>query len=120
MITRGTNNINTDNCNTTAVLNGITGNPVSCASTITGTPTAPKAVGTLLAIKLTNAENTGRNPRLIKIAAGIATAVPNPAIPSNNPPNPHVINNTCTLLSVEIEENCCFNTSIFFVCNRTL
>ena len=43
---------------------------------------------------LTVAENIGLNPRLIRIAAGIATAVPNPAIASSNPPNPQVSSNT--------------------------
>ena len=33
-------------------------------------------------------EITGENPKEIIIAAGIATAVPYPAIPSINPPNP--------------------------------
>ena len=98
----------------------MTSNPVSWDSTMTGTPTAPNAVATLLAMRLTTAENIGLNPRLMRMAAGMATAVPNPAIPSSNPPNPHVMSSTCTLLSVEMAENCRFNTSIFPVCSNTL
>ena len=92
--TNGMRNIRTDNCNTTLVLRCNTSRLVSLASTSTGVPIAPKAVATLLAIRLTVAENIGLNPRLIRIAAGMATAVPNPAIASSNPPNPHVSNNT--------------------------
>ena len=84
--TSGIRNIKTDNCNTSKF--------VSLANTNTGVPIAPKAVATLLAIRLTVAEKIGLNPRLIRIAAGIATAVPKPAIASNRPPNPQVSNNT--------------------------
>ena len=87
-------NISTESCNTTLALSTNTSRFVSFANTKTGVPIAPKAVATLLAIKLTVAENTGLNPRLIRIAAGIATAVPNPAIASSKPPNPHVNSNT--------------------------
>ncbi len=92
--TSGIRNIKTDNCNTTFVLRCNTSRFVSLASTNTGVPIAPKAVATLLAIRLTVAEKIGLNPRLIRIAAGIATAVPKPAIASNRPPNPQVSNNT--------------------------
>ena len=86
--------MSTDNCSTTLVLRFRTSRFVSFASTSTGVPIAPKAVATLFAIRLTVAENIGLNPRLIRIAAGMATAVPNPAIASNNPPNPQVNSNT--------------------------
>ena len=39
------------------------------------------------------------------IAAGIATAVPYPAIPSINPPNPQANINAWALLSVEMLPN---------------
>lgn len=73
--TKGIRNISTDNCNTTLVLRCSTSRFVSFANTNTGVPIAPKAVATLLAIRLTVAENIGLNPRLIRIAAGMATAV---------------------------------------------
>ena len=66
----------------------------SFAKVITGTPTAPNPVATLLPIKETKAEKRGEKPKPIKIAAGIATAVPKPAMPSNKPPKPHTINKT--------------------------
>ena len=118
--TNGIRNIKTDNCNTTLVLRCNTSRLVSLANTSTGVPIAPKAVATLLAIRLTVAENIGLNPKLIRIAAGMATAVPNPAIASNNPPNPHVSSKTWILLSVEIEANCCLIISIFSVFSNTL
>jgi hypothetical protein len=89
--------------------------PASRANTITGVPTAPNVVATLLDIRLATAENNGLNPRLINIAAGIATAVPNPAIPSSNPPNPQVSSKTCTHLSDETEVNCDLIISMFLV-----
>ena len=48
---------------------------------VTGTPTAPKPVVTVLPNSATSAENIGLNPSPISMAAGMATAVPNPAIP---------------------------------------
>ena len=68
--TSGIRNIKTDNCNTTFVLRCNTSKFVSLANTNTGVPIAPKAVATLLAIRLTVAEKIGLNPRLIRIAAG--------------------------------------------------
>ena len=61
----------------------------SLHSVVTGTPTAPNPVATVLPISATRAENIGLKPNPINMAAGIATAVPNPAIPSSNPPKPH-------------------------------
>jgi hypothetical protein len=52
------------------VLNVCTFRLVSLASTSTGVPIAPKAVATLLAIRLTVAEKIGLNPKLIRMAAG--------------------------------------------------
>ena len=92
--TNGMRNMSTDSCNTTLVLRFCTSRLVSLANTSTGVPIAPNAVATLLAIRLTTAENTGLNPRLIRMAAGIATAVPKPAIASSNPPKPQVNSNT--------------------------
>ena len=76
-ITNGIRSIKGDSCMTTfeamsqmasgvALPEGAT----SLASVITGTPTAPNPVGTLLAISDINALNPGLNPKLIKMAAG--------------------------------------------------
>ena len=118
--TNGIRNISTESCSTTFVLSTCTSRLVSLASTSTGVPMAPKAVATLLAIKLTVAEKMGLNPRLIRIAAGMATAVPKPAMASSNPPKPQVRSSTWILLSVEMEENCCLIISIFSVFSNTL
>ena len=66
----------------------------SLAKVITGMPTAPKPVATLLPMSDTSAEKRGLKPKPIKMAAGIATAVPKPAMPSNRPPKPHTISST--------------------------
>lgn len=119
-MTIGTNIMVTASWATTAGATFITSSEVSCARTMTGTPTAPKAVGTLLAMRLTSAEKTGLNPRLMRIAAGMATAVPNPAIPSSSPPNPQVMSSTWMHLLEEMDENWALSTSIFPVCRSTL
>lgn len=59
---------------------------VILAKVITGRPIAPNAVGVVLAIKHITLALIGSIPKAIKIPAGIATAVPNPAIASKNPP----------------------------------
>ena len=75
----------------------------SLQSVMTGTPTAPKPVATVLAINDTKALNIGLKPKEIRMAAGIATAVPKPAIPSSRPPKPHTnINTIIPLSSVKV------------------
>ena len=69
------------------------------ASVVAGRPTAPKPTATVLATRQMTAENIGLNPSPIKMAAGIATAVPKPAIPSSTPPRPHVSKSTNNPLS---------------------
>ena len=58
------------------LLNTNTSSPVFCAKIDTGIPTAPKAVGTVLATKEATAALKGSNPRAIKMPIGMATAVP--------------------------------------------
>ena len=69
------------------------------ARVVAGRPTAPKPTATVLAIKQITAENMGLKPKLINMAAGMATAVPKPAIPSSTPPRPHVSKSTSRPLS---------------------
>ena len=90
------------------------------ARVVAGRPTAPKPTATVFAIKQMTAENIGLKPSPISIAAGIATAVPKPAIPSNTPPRPHVSNNTNRPLSEVIWINCVLIVSISFVSQRIL
>ena len=49
------------------------------------------------------------------MAAGMATAVPNPAIPSINPPKPQAMISTSTRLSPETDVSIFLTTSIAFV-----
>ncbi len=68
--TNGIGNISTESCSTTFVLSTCTSRLVSLASTSTGVPMAPKAVATLLAIKLTVAEKMGLNPKADRDSGG--------------------------------------------------
>ena len=72
----------------------------------------PNGVGVPLAIKQTKQENRGLNPRDTSILAGIAIAVPNPAIPSINPPKHQAINRTKMRLSSDTEVIICLMISI--------
>ena len=90
------------------------------ASVVAGSPTAPKPTATVLATRQMTAENMGLNPRPIRMAAGMATAVPKPAMPSSTPPSPHVNSNTSSPLSEVIWMNCVLMVSISFVSQRML
>ena len=92
----------------------------SLQSVVTGTPTAPNPVATVLPTKDTRAENMGLNPSPMRMAAGIATAVPKPAMPSSNPPNPQTSNSTSNPLSSVIEVNCFLITSICLLSTNIL
>ena len=90
------------------------------ASVVAGRPTAPKPTATVLATRQITAENIGLKPSPIRMAAGIATAVPKPAIPSSTPPKPHVRSSTSRPLSEVIWINCVLMVSISFVSQRIL
>ena len=90
------------------------------ASVVAGNPTAPKPTATVLAIKQITAENMGLKPKPIRMAAGMATAVPKPAIPSSTPPRPHVSSSTSRPLSEVIWINCVLIVSISLVSQRML
>ena len=104
-------------CNTTydAVICGL--NPVTFAAVTVGIPMDPNATGVVLATRQTVAAKIGSNPNPQRIPAGIATAVPNPAIP---PPNPHAMISTRTRLSLDTEVSIFLISSIFFVCTTKL
>ena len=72
-------------------------------------PTEPNAVGVVLATRQEITAANGFSPTPASIDAGIATAVPNPAIPSIKFPKPHPIISIKTLLSIETP------ASIFFI-----
>ena len=65
---------------------GRASSPVTPARVTVGIPTEPKAVGKALASIHTMQAWTGSIPRPTSILAGMAMAVPNPAIPSRKPP----------------------------------
>ena len=90
------------------------------ASVVAGSPTAPKPTATVLATRQMTAENIGLKPSPMRMAAGMATAVPKPAIPSRTPPNPHVSSNTSKPLSLVSWINCVLMVSISFVSTRML
>ena len=92
----------------------------SLHSVVTGTPTAPKPVATVLPMRATKAENIGLKPRPMRMAAGMATAVPKPAMPSSSPPKPQTSIRTSTPRSSVNEVNCCLMTSICFDSTRML
>ena len=90
------------------------------ASVVAGRPTAPKPTATVLATRQMTAENIGLKPSPMRMAAGMATAVPNPAMPSSTPPSPHVSSRTSRPLSEVIWINCVLMVSISFVSHRML
>lgn len=77
-------------------------------------------VVSLFAIRLTTTANIGLNPNVTSMAAGMATDVPYPAIPSSRLPNPHVIRRTCMLLSFEMLDSWAFITSMCFEWSKML
>ena len=81
-------------------------------SVTVGTPTEPKAVGVLLATRQANTTWIGSMPSATRIPAGIATAVPNPAMPSMKFPNPQPIKSRSTLWSMETPESMLLMRSI--------
>jgi hypothetical protein len=60
--------------------------PLTVASVVIGTASAPKATGAVFASNATTAALIGLNPRPISMTLVIATGVPKPARASNSPP----------------------------------
>ena len=78
-----------------------TSRPVMLDTVVVGTPTEPKAVGIELTTRQPTTTGRGSMPSAIRIPAGIATAVPKPAIPSMKWPKAHPIRRARTRWSVE-------------------
>ena len=78
-----------------------TSNPVILETVVVGTPTEPNAVGRELTTRHPTTTGRGSIPNAIRIPAGIATAVPNPAIPSMKCPNAQAISRARTRWSVD-------------------
>ena len=88
---------------------------VTLAKVTVGIPIEPNIVGIPLATKQANIASIGSKPKAINIEEGIATAVPNPAIPSKNPPKHHPIRITRILLSSDTDVIIFLIVSIAFV-----
>ena len=82
-----------------------TSSPVSLARTLVGTPTEPKAVGVEFATRQQRTALAGSKPTPTRIAHGIATAVPKPAIPSMKFPKPHATSSARKRLSEDSEQS---------------
>ena len=75
--------------------------PVMEASVVVGMPIEPNMVGTPLAIRQHRMAVTGEMPSATSIDAGMATAVPKPAMPSRKPPKHQPMSSVRTRLSAE-------------------
>ena len=93
---------------------------VKDANVVVGIPIEPNVVGTELATRHAMIDFSGSKPTATIIAAGIATAVPKPAIPSMKAPKPHASNNASTRVSDVTEESMVLIVSIAFVCTTKL
>ncbi len=64
----------------------VAGRLVTAPSTVTGTPSPPKATGAVLKIRTKTIASNGGKPTRISSELVIATGVPNPATPSSSAP----------------------------------
>ena len=62
------------------------GSPVTAPSTVTGTPSAPKATGAVLKISVNTSASRAGKPTSMSSEEVIATGVPKPAMPSRSAP----------------------------------
>mgnify|MGYP001754153464 CR=1 FL=1 len=88
---------------------------VKDANVVVGIAMEPKVVGTELATRQAKMDLSGSKPTATIIAAGIATAVPKPAIPSMNAPKPQANNKARIRVSEVTEDNINLMVSIAFV-----
>ena len=86
--------------------------PVTEQSVCVGTPTEPKQVGVELTTRQETTEATGFSPAPTIIDAGMATAVPKPAMPSMKLPKPQPISSARTRESEEMLPSICLILSI--------
>ena len=94
--------------------------PTKFASVTVGIPIEPNGVGVPFATRQTRQDNRGEKPRPASMPAGIAMAVPNPAIPSIKPPKHQPISNTRIRLSLDTLVIICLMTSILPVYRERL
>lgn len=82
------------------------------ASVTVGIPMDPNGVGTPLAIRHNRHAISGSKPSPTSMLAGMATAVPKPAMPSMKPPKHHAIIRARILASEDTDERRRLMTSI--------
>ena len=94
--------------------------PAIFAALIVGVPIAPNAGDAALPIRQITAAEMGSNPRPTIIAAGIATAVPKPAIPSIKLEKPQPRIRATIRLSLDTEPSIPLIISMAPVCRLIL
>ena len=94
--------------------------PVMVASVVVGMPMEPNMVGVPLAIRQATMAMMGLMPRPASMPAGMATAVPKPAMPSRKPPKHQPMSSVSTRLSELTEVSICLMTSMAPVCTVRL
>ena len=85
------------------------------ARVVVGMPMEPNMVGVPLAIRQARMEMMGSTPRAIIMEAGMATAVPKPAMPSMKLPKHHTMSSVSTRRSDETEVSICLILSMAWV-----
>ena len=100
-IKNGDKNVRMHCITATSPASGRASSPVTEASVTVGTPTEPKAVGVEFTTRQAITARIGSRPIPASMEAGIATAVPKPAIPSMKFPNPHPMIRRRILSSME-------------------
>ena len=73
---------------------------MTAPSVVTGTPSAPKATGAVLKIKVNTSASIAGNPTRMRSDEVIATGVPNPEIPSKSAPKQKPITTSTTRRSL--------------------
>ena len=104
-----------NNCAAMNVPNSAGCRPVKDANVVVGMAIEPNVVGTEFATKQAKIDFNGSKPTATIIAAGMATAVPKPAIPSIKLPKPQANNNAKIRISLVTEDSIILIVSIAFV-----
>ena len=94
--------------------------PVTPATVEVGTPTEPNAVGVEFTTRHATTHVSGSYPIATRMPAGIATAVPNPAMPSRKFPNPQPMIRRMIIGSDETLDSIALMESMAFVFNTRL
>ena len=119
-IRKGTRIIKGTICTTVVKARGRGSSPVTLARVTVGMPTEPKAVGKALASIHTRQAVRGFIPMPASMEAGMAMAVPKPAMPSMKPPKHQPMRSTSTRWSAETLVSICLMTSMAPVRNVRL